>query len=178
MQIPPAQVSPKVQTLLSVHEAVLLAFMQPVLGSQVSSVHTLLSSHFFCPPGTQAPPLQVSLRVQRLLSVQGAALLLWVQPLSPAQASSVQGLPSPQSSLPAALHAPPLQMSPVEQASPSSQGRVLAAVVQPDLGSQPSVVQSLLSSHTLATPGRQSPLLQASLTVQMLPSLHEAVLST
>ena len=178
LQVPSAQASLTVQMLLSVHEPMLFLWVQPVIGSQASSVQTLLSTQFFWLPGLQAPPSQVSFSVQTLLSLHPALLLSWVQPFWPSQASSVHGLPSKQPNLPSGVQAPPLQVSPVEHASPSSQGRVLLALVQPTLASQASVVQRLLSSQTLAAPGTQKPPAQVSSVLQTLPSLHWTVFAT
>ena len=50
--VPPLQVSPVVQTLPSLHDAVLFTKPHwPVAGEQTSVVHTLLSLHVFGVPG-------------------------------------------------------------------------------------------------------------------------------
>src|SRR5439155_21998801 len=85
--------------------------------------------------------------------------------------SVVQGLPSSQSGGAPPTQLPPLQVSLVVQASPSSQGSVLFVWVQPLVGSQPSVVQALLSSQLGGAPPTQLPPLQVSLVVQASPSL-------
>ena len=174
--MPLAQTSPTVQTLLSVQPPLLLLWKQPVAGWHLSSLQTLESRQSLGVPGAQAPSLQASFSVQRLLSEQAAVLLLWVQPLSGSQASSVQGLPSAQPSLSPPAQAPSLQASFVVQPSPSSQGRVLLTVTQPLSASQLSAVQSLLSSQTLAAPGLHEPAAQTSSVLQTLPSLQAAVL--
>jgi len=51
LQAPPEQTSLAVQPLPSVHEAVLLACAQPVAGTQLSSVHGLLSLQLITEPG-------------------------------------------------------------------------------------------------------------------------------
>src|SRR2546428_395262 len=60
-QLPPAQVSLVVQAFPSLQEAVLLVWVQPVAGLQVSLVQTLPSSQLGAAPPTQLPPAQVSL---------------------------------------------------------------------------------------------------------------------
>jgi hypothetical protein len=68
-------------------------FTQPLAESQVSSVQTFPSSQFGADPPTQAPPLQVSPKVQGSPSSQEDVLGLFVQAsLFSSQASSVQGL--------------------------------------------------------------------------------------
>jgi hypothetical protein len=57
-----------------VHEAVLLAWTQPVPGLHESSVHGLASLQFGAAPPTQIPPAQVSTAVQALPSLHDAAL--------------------------------------------------------------------------------------------------------
>lgn len=74
--VPPAHVSPVVQALPSSQGAVLLVCVQPVAGLQASSVHTLPSSQLGAGPPRQVPAEQVSLVVQALPSLQGAALLV------------------------------------------------------------------------------------------------------
>ena len=75
-QVPPEQMSLVVHALLSLHAAALLALTQPLIGSQLSSVHRFLSSQLTpVPPGMHLPPLQLSPVVQTLLSSQFAALL-------------------------------------------------------------------------------------------------------
>src|SRR5216117_936411 len=84
VHVPPWHVSPIVQGLASSQGAVLFTWMQPLTGSQPSSVQGLPSS-------------------------QGAVLLLCRQPPAPSQVSSVQGLPSSQMNWPA--QTPPWQVS-------------------------------------------------------------------
>jgi hypothetical protein len=71
---PIAQKSPVVQSLPSSQELALLAKLQPVAGSQLSVVHTLLSLQVTDAPA-QAPPEQVSPPVHALPSEHGAVLL-------------------------------------------------------------------------------------------------------
>lgn len=76
MQLPPAHVSFVVHASPSLHGLVLLTCVQPVAGSQASSVQMLPSSQFGAGPGTQFPPEHVSFVVQALPSLHG--LLLFV----------------------------------------------------------------------------------------------------
>ncbi len=104
-QLPPAQVSLPLQKIPSLQGAVLLAWTQPDVGLQESSVQglwssqtrgvptrqptsgsqvsrplqTLPSSQTRGGPPRQTPPEQASYVVQALPSSQGAVLLTWVQ---------------------------------------------------------------------------------------------------
>jgi hypothetical protein len=114
-----------VQAEPSLHDAVLLADWQPVISLHVSVVQGFLSSQSLGPPGVHTPALQVSPMVQLLLSLQGAALPVCVQPFSLSQLLSVQGLPSSQAMAAPDLHAPAVQVSPKVQTLASSHGNVL-----------------------------------------------------
>lgn len=87
-----------------------------------------------------------------------------------AQLSEVQLIPSSQPSTAAPLQVPLLQVSPSEQALPSSQGKVLAVWAQPVLELQLSAVQRFWSSQLRLGPLTQRPAEHASLRVQALPS--------
>jgi hypothetical protein len=176
-QTPPLQLSPVVQTLPSLQEAVLLTWAQPLPELHESSVHGLLSLQLSAPLPTQAPPLHTSVVVQRLLSLHGAVLLLWKQPEIALQPSSVQGFPSLQLRAGPPTQTPPLHTSPVVQMLPSLQEAALLAWVQPLPVLQASFVQGLLSLQLGAAPPTHTPPAQVSLVVQALPSLHDAVLS-
>jgi hypothetical protein len=63
-----------VQKLPSLHEAVLLAWTQPVPVLHESVVHGLASSQFGAAPPTQIPPAQVSTAVQALPSLHDTVL--------------------------------------------------------------------------------------------------------
>src|SRR5438552_1407737 len=91
---PPLQVSLGVQAFPSLQAALLLVWAQPVDGLQVSSVQSLPSSQLRATPPMHCPPLQVSLVVQALPSLQATWLAVWTQPLAGSQLSSMQGLPS------------------------------------------------------------------------------------
>src|SRR5439155_22246408 len=89
-QLPPLQVSFVVHALPSSHGAMLLVCAQPVDGLQVSSVQRLPSSQLGPAPPRHRPPLQASLVVQALPSLQATGLLVWTQPLVGSQLASVQ----------------------------------------------------------------------------------------
>jgi hypothetical protein len=130
-------------------------------------------------PLLQVPLPHTSPLVQPLPSSQLAVLLLWAQPLDGTQLSVVQGLPSSQSV--AALTKVPAQallaqMSLAVQALPSLQATLLAPLTQPLLGSQLSLVQTLLSLHDTAAPLHDPPL-HASFWLQALPSSQGRVLA-
>src|SRR5439155_192593 len=145
VQAPPLQVSLVVQALPSLQGAVLLTWTQPVEGLQVSSVQTLPSSQVGGGPPTHRPPLQASLVVQALPSLQGAVLLVCTQPVDGLQVSSVQTLPSSQLGGAPPTQWPPLQTSLVVQELPSRQGRALLACTQPVVAWQLSSVHALKS---------------------------------
>ncbi len=123
-------------------------------------------------PDTQLPPLHTSPLVQPLPSSQLAVLLLWLQPVLVLQPSLVHGLLSLQvvaGLMATPAQAPPPHASPLVQALPSSHAMVLAALTQPALGSQLSVVHTLLSLQFTAEP-LHAPLAHTSLWLQALPS--------
>ena len=138
-------------------------------------MHELPSSHGLGLSGLHTPAAQESPVVQALLSSQGAKFAVKVQPLARSQASSVQGLPSTHVNCRAKPHVPPWQTSPMVHALLSWHTSALLVCVQPACGSQASVVHTLLSSHDVAVPARQTPSLHRSPTVQALPSLHAVV---
>ena len=74
-------------------------------------------------------------------------------------------------------HAELAQTSPLVQALPSLHGSALAVKLQPLLALHASLVHALLSLHTVVAPGAQTPPLQASPTVQTLPSEQTAVVA-
>jgi hypothetical protein len=175
-QLPPAQLSAVVQALLSSQESVLFEFTQPLPVSQKSSVHRLASLQLGAGPPTQLPPEQLSAVVQALLSLQGAVLFAFTQPLPGLQESSVQRLESLQFKGELPTHDPPEQISIVVQELLSLQESVLFAYVQPLPVSQESVVQILESLQSSAGPAMQLPApLHWSGTVQALLSLSHAL---
>ena len=183
-QLPPPQVSPVVHALPSSQGLVLLANTHPVAGLHESFVHGLLSLHTVAVPGWQLPPPHVSPVVQGLPSSQAAVLFAKTHPVPGLHESLVQGLLSLQTVADPAWHVPPPHVSPVVQGLPSSQALVLFAWKQPVTalqrsfvqgfeslhwvavvsvkthpvaGLQLSAVHTLLSLHTTAVPGRQTP---------------------
>ena len=99
--------------------------VQPLAGTQLSFVHTLLSSQLGAGPPTQTLPAQASLVVQNEPSSHGAVLLLCVQPVPVSHPSSVQTLLSLQLGAGPPTHVPPEHVSLAVQAFPSLQGAVL-----------------------------------------------------
>src|SRR5437667_6759911 len=89
LQVRPVQASLVVHALPSLQGAVLLVWTQPVARSQPSSVQPLPSLQFGAGPPTQRPPLQASLVVQALPSLQGGALLVCAQPVDGPQLAAV-----------------------------------------------------------------------------------------
>ena len=98
VQLPAAQMSPIVQTLLSLQLAVFTTCEQPVAGSHASSVHGLPSSQpSACVPAVQDPSTHASPTVQAFWSLHAAVLLVCEQlaaAFTSLQTSSVHGLPS------------------------------------------------------------------------------------
>ena len=168
--------SPLVQALLSSQLRTLAVWVQPVLASQASLVHKLLSSQLIDAPGRHWPPWQASPWVQALLSLHAWVLFVKTQPLAGSQLSSVHRLPSSQTKALPGTHTELLHKSPVVQALPSSQAWTLARWLQPLAGSQASSVQMFLSSHAIGAPGWQVPPAQTSLSVQAFLSLQSAKL--
>jgi hypothetical protein len=148
-QDPLEQASLVVQALPSLHAAVLLVNTQPFVGSQMSSVQTLASSHTGGEPPTQVPPEQVSPVVQAFPSLQALVLFTCSQPEAGLQESSVQPLPSSHTGGGPLTQAPPEQASPVVQALPSSHGVVLGVNTQTPPSHELSV-HRLPSSHWLS----------------------------
>src|SRR5437667_352120 len=166
---PAWQVSVRVQALPSSHAAVFGAWTQPVAAVQESSVHGLPSSQFGGGPPTHLPPAHVSPVVQALPSSQRAAFALFTQPVVALQTSSVQAFPSSQLGAGPPTQRPPVQVSAVVQAFPSSQGAVFGVLTQPVAGSQESSVHGLPSSQLSAAPTQRPPE-QVSAVVQAFPS--------
>ena len=171
-QVPPEQVSPVVQAFPSLQEAVLLVKTQPVAGSHVSVVQTLLSLQMTAVPGTQVPPEQVSPAVQAFPSLHAAALFVKTQPAAESHVSVVQTLLSLQTTGVPEWQVPPEQVSPAVQAFPSLHAAALLVKTHPVPVLHESVVQTLLSLQTTAAPGTQVPPEQVSPAVQAFPSLH------
>src|SRR2546427_245463 len=149
---------------------------QPVAGTHVSVVQTLLSLQLVGPPGWQLPPLQTSPVVQALKSLQGLVLLVWKQPLTALQASSVQTLLSSQLSGVPGLQVPPPRTSWPLRTGVASRGLVMLVCPQPVTASQASVVHTLLSSQLSGVPGLQVPPPHTSWPLQTVLSSHGFVL--
>jgi hypothetical protein len=175
-QLPLLQASPAVQASPSLQVAALGRLTQPVLGTQLSSVHGLLSSHTTALPPPQLPLLQASPAVQASPSLQVAALGRLTQPVPGTQLSSVHGLLSSHTTALPPPQLPLLQASPAVQASPSLQVAALGRLTQPVPGTQLSSVHRLLSSHVAAVPPAQLPPLQTSVAVHGSLSVQLAVL--
>ena len=177
LHVPPPQTSPVVQGLPSVHEPVLFAKTQPVAGSQLSVVQTLLSLQTIVVPGWHTPNPQTSPVVQALPSLHALVLLAKTHPVAGLQLSVVQALPSLQTIGAPPWHVPPPQASPVVQGFPSLHEAVLFMKAHdPVSGLQLSVVQALLSLHATAVPELQMPPPQTSPVVQALLSSQALVL--
>src|SRR5207244_700655 len=105
---------------------------------------------------------------------QGAVFGVFTQPPAGLQESSVHGLPSSQLRA-APTQRPPVQLSAVVQAFPSSQGAVFGMFTQPPAGLQESSVQTFRSSQLGAGPPTHRPPAQVSAVVQAFPSSQAAV---
>jgi hypothetical protein len=143
-----------VQALLSLQVfALSLVKRQPVAGAHESSVQGFLSSHGSAGPPTHALFAQTSLVVQAFLSSQGFVFATLLHPDAELHESSVHGLLSLQFVGPLEMQLPPLQWSPVVQASLSLHVFELEAVnTQPVAGAQESFVHGLLSLQVGAGP--------------------------
>ena len=118
-QLPPAHKSAWVQALLSSQVAELGSATQPVLASQLSSVHGLPSLQASFWPDAQLPSWQRSPLVQASPSLHARLLALNWQPILLSQLSVVQGLPSSQALASPGRQVPERQVSPLVQALPS-----------------------------------------------------------
>jgi len=121
MHMPALQTSLVVQALPSSQAKRLAVLVQPLIGSHESVVQTLPSSQLGGGPPTQVPAAQVSAEVQGFPSSQAVPLGTLKQPVAGLHASSVQRLPSLQSGGSPPVQTPEEHMSPMVQASPSSQ---------------------------------------------------------
>ena len=141
-------------------------------------VQTLSSLQSVLPEPTHTPPTQLSVAVHALLSSHAAELVTCLHPDTLSQESSVQTLLSSQFMAVPATHVPPAHLSPRVQLEPSSHGAVLLLFIQPSLGLHVSVVQTLSSLQSLASPGRHAPAEQTSPSVHILASLQVAMLES
>jgi hypothetical protein len=176
VQAPLWQVSAPLQTLPSLHEVPFStgALTQPVAGLQLSVVHTFPSLQLSGVPAVHTPLWQISLPLQTLPSAQEVPLAtgVVVQPNVGLQLSVVHGLPSLQARGVPAVHTPLWQVSAPSQTSASGQGVPLstAALAQPVVGLQPSVVHGLPSLQSRAVPAAHAPPWQISTPLQTFPS--------
>ena len=153
-----------------------LVNVQPLVGSQPSSVHALLSLHVRAAPPLHLPLPHVSLVVHALLSSQARMLFVNTHPVAAVHVSFVHGLLSLHGGFAVPLHAPWLHASPPVHASLSLQVPVMGALLQPLAGLQLSSVQTLLSSQ-FAGVAVHVPVTHVSPVVQASPSLHASPLS-
>lgn len=154
---PPEQTSGPLQALPSLHGALLAVCWQPLTGSHESLVHNCPSSQARLGPATQLPLWQLSPAVHREASASQlepfiAPPLNTQSPVVVLQLSAVHKLPSLQVFPVPLTQAPLAHLSPWVQAFPSLQLAVLATYLQPNVGSQLSSVQALLSLHTTLAP--------------------------
>ena len=163
---PPAQTSPTVQALSSVHEAALFVCLHPVEGpagpgTHSSFVHPLWSSQSTSPSPTQLPPVHRSVGVQTSLSSQGSLLLTYWQPSCGSQLSFVQALPSLQTTG-LLVQVWFTQRSSVvhwfvsRQSASSLQHPSMSVLTHPPGETQLSAVQSLLSLQSSGPPPTHS----------------------
>jgi hypothetical protein len=178
---PPAHASPVVHELPSSHGALLFTCVQPVAGSQPSSVHPFASLQS-TGSLTQLWLTQRSFVVHWSVSahcesrLQHPAVVSCWHPSGATQESTVHAFPSSQSGAGPPTQAPPAHWSFVVHALPSLHGAMLFVWVQPVAGSQASVVQTLPSLQSGPGPPTQAPPAQASPVVQALPSSQGALL--
>ena len=174
---PSTQLSFAVHALPSEQEvfAGLLVLTQaPLAVSQLWLVHGSPSVQVLSVPLTQTLAAQTSPMVQASPSSHGETLAANVQPVAGSQPSTVHGFLSSQST-PMPEQLPFTHASFTVQAEPSSHGPPGATAEfahLPELVSQTSVVQALLSLQVFAWPGTQTLATHASPTVQRSPSVH------
>ena len=149
--LPATQASSLVQALPSLQNWPPGMVTQPFCLSQVVVVHTPVSLQTTAVPAWHTPPWQESPLVQASLSSQAPAAGLAVQPSFVSQLSAVHGLLSSQATAVPLVHLPAWQLSPLVQASPSSQPPWPLLNWQPLRGSQLSRVHVLLSLQATAT---------------------------
>lgn len=152
--VPPPQKSPVVHTLLSLHDAVLLVWKQPVEMLHPSLVHGLLSLHV-------------------------AVMSVFTHPLEGLHVSAVHTFPSSQVRGAPARHSPSTHPSLIVQALPSSQGMSAGRPLHRPALHVSSIVQtlpSLQATPLLLGPGWQTPPLHESLREHGSPSSHAKVL--
>ena len=150
---PLAQLSPTVHKLPSLQGPAVGGKLHPVSGSQVSAVQGFASVHTSCSPDRHSPPPQISPVVQRFPSSHGRVFGSATHPFSAEQESSVQGLPSVQSTALPPPHALAPHTVPSVQGFPSSQAIAFGVITHPISGSQLSSVHRFPSSQFTHSPG-------------------------
>src|SRR5436309_2422123 len=145
------------QGLPSSQLAVLFGWTQPRLKSHESSVQGFPSSQLGGGPPTQLPLTHVSFTVHSLPSSQDAVLFVCSQPVAALHVSSVHRSASLQLGGGPPTQAPPMHVSAVVQALPSSQGAELLVCVHPVEGLQKSFVQGFPSPHAAEFPACAHP---------------------
>lgn len=177
---PPAQCSPVVHALLSVHAAA-TGRCTHLPATHASLVQGFSSSQSGYAPLTQIPPLHKSPKVHGSLSAQGCpSAFVEAQPVSVSHVSVVHGLPSSQVTLFAPAQLPPRQCSPAVHALLSVHVAAFGAWTQLP-PAHVSFVHGFWSSqfgygpllHLLAP--QRSPNVQGSPSLQAMPSAELAV---
>jgi hypothetical protein len=183
-QVPAWQVSAPLHTVLS-GQAVPLAtatFWHPVVGLQLSVVHTLLSLQLSGVPAVQVPPWHTSAPLHTVLSAHDVpfSTAVAVQPKLGEQPSVVHTLPSLQTSAVPVVHVPFWQVSAPLQRLPSGHAVPFATAVfaHPEAGLHESPVHTFPSLQLSAVPAVQVPFWQVSAPLQRLPSGQEVPLAT
>ena len=177
-QLPLMHLSTVVHLSLSSQGLLLLVCTQPLPVSHVSMVQMLLLLQFGGAPPTHWPPTHLSFVVHALPSLQAIVLLAFLHPVAGTHESVVHRLLSLQSGAGPPAHEPPLHLSLVVHALPSSHGWTLLACTQPLTTSHESLVHRLPSSQFGGGPPTQLPLPHLSFVVQALLSSQAMVLFT
>ena len=148
---------------------------QPVLASQPSAVHGLLSLQSVGVAVVHRPAAHASPVVQALPSSQLPLWSVWVQPVAMSHASAVQLLPSSHADAVPETHWLLAQLSPAVQRLPSSHVAALGRCTQPVEELQESSVHTLPSAQSTVPSTVQAPPAHL-FAVQAFPSSQAAVL--
>ena len=158
---PLLQFSPLVQAFPSSQVPVMAVDKQPLSGLQLSAVQAFPSSQFLKLPPSQPLAVHTKGPSLHLLPLVHDCAIFTVQshPCVGVQKKSKHGSPKSQTTALPDLHAPSSQLSLLVHLSPSSQLPLMELCTHfPLAGSQKSLVQTLLSSHPVTLPERQTPL--------------------
>ena len=136
------------------------------------SVQGLSSSHTTSVEPIHSPAAQASSVVQALSSSHSPDFGTSTHPIPLSQLASLHWESPSQVTGKPPRQAPPTQISPSVQGSPSLHAPLLGVNVQPVVLSHSSSVQGLSSSQTRSSPGVHAPPVQRSPSVQRLPSSH------